>query len=156
MRNIGSIQESVPNVPSEDDYCDSQRFPGKKDSARYLSGGLDGKAQDSALQTHDAIEMTTHAQMMDGDDKGKINPIIFKRGVKHDCFYLVLNGKVSICSGREGFMMEKGIFNYMGEQCITNDDYVPDFSAKVIGKTRLLRVSKADYNAAKIKFQNII
>ena len=96
------------------------------------------------------------AESANNTDRNKINPIIFKRGVKHDFFYLVLNGKVSICSGREGFMMEKGIFNFMGEQCITNEDYVPDFSAKVIGKTRLLRVSKQDYNAAKIQFKNII
>ena len=85
-----------------------------------------------------------------------MDSIIFKRGQKADCFYLILNGQVSICSGREGFMMDKGIFNYMGEQCITNDDYVPDFSAKVVGKTRLLMITKQAYNESKIKLQNVI
>lgn len=156
MRSIGNIQESVPNVPTEDDYQDSQRFPGKKDSGREAITGLDNKPKASAFHTKDEIVKHAQGEFLDGHDKNKINSIIFKRGVKHDFFYLVLNGKVSICSGREGFMMEKGIFNFMGEQCITNDDYVPDFSAKVIGKTRLLRVSKQDYNAAKIQFKNII
>ena len=47
--------------------------------------------------------------------KNEIDPIIVKRFNKTDAFYLILNGKVSICSGREGFMIEKGIFNYIGE-----------------------------------------
>ena len=47
------------------------------------------------------------------------NPLLYQRGAPSDCFYLILNGRVSICSGKEGFQMERGIFHYMGEQCIT-------------------------------------
>jgi metal transporter CNNM len=71
-----------------------------------------------------------------------INPIIYTRGVPSDSFYLVLQGKVAICSGSEGFMIEQGAFTYMGIQCLTQDNYVPDFSAKVIGEAKLLRISK--------------
>ena len=77
-----------------------------------------------------------------------INPIIFIRGVAHDSFYLVLSGKVMICSGNEGFFLEQGPFNYMGIDCLTNDNYVPDFSAKILGKTKLLKITRIEYRKA--------
>jgi hypothetical protein len=43
-----------------------------------------------------------------------INPILYVRGVKSDAFYLILTGKVMICSGNEGFLLELNPFNYMG------------------------------------------
>lgn len=33
------------------------------------------------------------------------NPILYTRGVDSDSFHLILNGKVQICSGNEGFMI---------------------------------------------------
>lgn len=36
----------------------------------------------------------------------------------------------------------------MGMDCLTNDDYTPDFSAKIIGKTRLLKITRTDYRVA--------
>lgn len=77
-----------------------------------------------------------------------INPIIFIRGVSNDSFYLVLSGKVMICSGNEGFFLEQGPFNYMGIDCLTNDNYIPDFSAKVLGKTKLLKITREEYRKA--------
>jgi len=74
-----------------------------------------------------------------------INPILFIRGVPNESFYLILSGKVMICSGNEGFFLEQGAFNFMGVECLTNDKYVPDFSAKIIGKAKLLKVSREDY-----------
>jgi hypothetical protein len=35
-----------------------------------------------------------------------VNPIIFVRGVPTDSFYMILSGKVMICSGNEGFLLE--------------------------------------------------
>ena len=35
-----------------------------------------------------------------------VNPILFVRGVQTDSFYLILSGKVMICSGNEGFLLE--------------------------------------------------
>lgn len=74
-----------------------------------------------------------------------INPVIYIRGVPTDCFYLILTGKVMICSGNEGFFLEQGAFNFMGVEALTNDKYVPDFSAKIIGKAKLLKITRADY-----------
>lgn len=62
-----------------------------------------------------------------------VNPILYMRGVENDSFYLILSGKVMICSGNEGFMLEQGPFNYMGIECLLKDHYKPDFSAKVVG-----------------------
>jgi len=53
-----------------------------------------------------------------------------------------------ICSGNEGFMLEQGAFNFMGIECLTNDYYKPDFSAKIIGKAKLLRITREDYRKA--------
>ena len=50
-----------------------------------------------------------------------------------------------ICSGNEGFFLEQGAFNYMGVEAITNDHFIPDFSAKIIGKAKLLKISRDDY-----------
>ena len=74
-----------------------------------------------------------------------INPVIYVRGVRNDSFYLILSGKVMICSGHEGFFLEQGAFNYMGVDCLLNDSYVPDFSAKVIGKVKLMKICREDY-----------
>jgi hypothetical protein len=98
--------------------------------------------------------MEDEGMTMRGDDEDllqreelddMINPIIFIRGVKNDCFYLILSGKVMICSGNEGFFLEQGAFNFMGVDCLTNDAYVPDFSAKIIGKAKLLKINRTDY-----------
>jgi hypothetical protein len=35
-----------------------------------------------------------------------INPILYVRGCPNDSFYLILSGKVMICSGNEGFLLE--------------------------------------------------
>ena len=83
-----------------------------------------------------------------------INPIIYTRGVYNENFYLILDGKVSVCSGNEGFLLEQGPFNYMGTECLTNDYYKPDFSAKVIGKAKLLKVSRVAYRKALSKYSN--
>ena len=75
----------------------------------------------------------------------RINPILYVRGVPTDSFYLILKGKVSITSGNEQFILEQGAFNYMGVDSLTNDYYIPDFNAKVIGKTKLLQIKREDY-----------
>ncbi len=66
------------------------------------------------------------------DNHQVFNPILYTRGVESDAFYLILSGKVMVCSGNEGFMITQTAFNTLGAEALTNDDYVPDFSAKVI------------------------
>ena len=77
-----------------------------------------------------------------------INPIIYTRGVSTNLFTFIISGKIMVCSGNEGFYIELGNFNYMGSECLTNDNYIPDFSAKVIGNAKLLQISREDYRQA--------
>ena len=74
-----------------------------------------------------------------------LNPILYTRGLESDCFYLILSGKVMICSGNEEFTISQTSFNYMGMKALQNDDYRPDFSAKVIENARLLKVTRKQY-----------
>jgi CRP-like cAMP-binding protein len=92
---------------------------------------------------NDDDDLLNNAEMDD-----RINPILYIRGVPNDAFYLLLSGKVMICSGNEGFFLEQGPFNYMGVDGLTNDNYVPDFSAKVLGKTKLLKITRTEYRKA--------
>ena len=93
--------------------------------------------------------------MQDKELESMLNPILYHRGLPSNKFYLIISGKVSICSGNEGFFMEKGAFNFMGEQSLSNPTYVPDFSAKVLGKARLLQITREDYLNANLRLINI-
>ena len=71
------------------------------------------------------------------------------RNVPSDSFFLILQGNVVVCSGQEGFMIKLGPFNYLGVESLTSPDketYLPDFSAKVINKARLLRIRRSTFN----------
>ncbi len=90
----------------------------------------------------------------DGHDAEHIfNPILFTRGIESDCFYLILSGKVTVCSGNEGFMINQSAFNYLGADALTRDDYKPDFSAKVIDQARILKITRQSYRLAISKSQ---
>ena len=46
-------------------------------------------------------------------------------------------------------MIKLGPFNYLGVESLTSPDkdtYLPDFSAKVINKARLLRIRRSTFN----------
>ena len=65
--------------------------------------------------------------------------ILYKKGYHSDTFTLILRGTVLVCSGSESFMVELHSFNFLGMEALLNDNYVPDFSARVVGpNTRLL------------------
>lgn len=82
------------------------------------------------------------------EDGYVFNPILFTRGIETDAFYLILSGKVEVCSGNEGFMIMQSSFNYLGADSLIRDDYKPDFSAKVIDHARVLRITRSQYRKA--------
>lgn len=88
---------------------------------------------------------------MSEDFKNLLNPILYVRNVPSDCFYLILQGTVAVCSGKEGFMVKLGPFNYLGLGVLETGanfeapPFVPDYSAKVINKARILRIKLDDY-----------
>lgn len=65
----------------------------------------------SYIGNHDLLDNEELEQM--------INPVLYIRGIQSDCFYLILSGKVMVCSGNEGFLMEQVAFNFMGVECLT-------------------------------------
>lgn len=77
-----------------------------------------------------------------------VNPILYTRGVPSQDFYLILSGKVAVCSGNEGFMINMTSFDFLGSDALVNDEYKPDFSAKVINNARLLKISRLNYRKA--------
>ena len=82
-----------------------------------------------------------------------VTPILYIRNVPSSDFYLILQGTVVVCSGQEGFMVELGPFNFLGVEALLQEDYKPDFSAKVINKARLLKITREEYvsNVSSIK-----
>lgn len=45
-------------------------------------------------------------------------------------------------SGKDEFYSEVGSFGVLGSRGLFSDDYIPDFSAEVIGECRLLRITR--------------
>jgi hypothetical protein len=65
----------MESVPMEDEYDDSKRFPGKIDHSKL-----------------DQPENYDSGMKEDNLAFDKIDSIIFRRGKKSDCFYLILSG----------------------------------------------------------------
>ena len=73
------------------------------------------------------------------------NEKLFVRNAQADTFYLVLRGKVTIISGKEGFELEVGSFTSIGSKALLEEDYRPDFSAKIVDEAKLLKITRAIY-----------
>lgn len=83
-----------------------------------------------------------------------LNPILYVRNIPSEFFFLILSGTVVVCSGQEGFFIELGPFNYLGIDALVKpaQEYLPDFSAKVINKARLLKITRDQYQKMLQKF----
>lgn len=73
---------------------------------------------------------------------------LYERNVPSPYFTLILQGKVEIQSGIEGFRSEGGPFTYMGINALTGDNFVPDFTAKILVNAQLLRIKRKQYEDA--------
>ena len=82
------------------------------------------------------------------DNQNVFNPVLYTRGIDSDAFHLILSGKVQVTSGNEGFVITQSSFNYLGQDALVRDDYRPDFSAKVIGQARILKITRMQYRLA--------
>lgn len=101
----------------------------------------------SSVSEGDDVDLLTNNEELDS----LMNPVLLHRGIRSEHFFLIVQGRVCICSGNEGFIVEKGTFEYFGEESITDRSYLPDYSAKVLGHTKLLRISREDYQKARLK-----
>lgn len=50
-----------------------------------------------------------------------------------------------VCSGSEGFFVKMGSYDYLGLNALVNEDYKPDFSAKVMNNAKLLKIRFDQY-----------
>ena len=88
-------------------------------------------------------EETEEAMTVQHPGTDASSPLLYMRGVKSDCFYLILQGSVQVLSGNEGFQVNQSAFHFLGQECLLMDSYVPDFSAKAIGpRTKLLKIMR--------------
>ncbi|GAM25998.1 hypothetical protein SAMD00019534_091730 [Acytostelium subglobosum LB1] len=89
------------------------------------------------------------AMVVEYDKPKKGDQFIYKRGVSDTFFTIVLQGKLEIKSGGEGFVSEGGPFSTLGINALKEDQFIPDFSARVTSANiQLLRINKPAYDAA--------
>ena len=75
-----------------------------KDPEKALVAG--NEIQENSLEADEKVAETLR------------NPILYTRGLESDSFYLILSGKVEICSGNEEFRISQTSFNYMGMKAL--------------------------------------
>lgn len=86
-------------------------------------------------------------------DHDKDTPL-YSKGEASDDFYLILQGKVIVESGSEGFLVQLSTFSYFGLDSLLNDQYIPDFTARVAKYARLLKIKRIDYMRAIASVEN--
>jgi len=147
-QNDGELTEAVdsenillkPKIDAE-----ISNFVGLNNSLANDKSEDDEIAEEQAFVDPAIIEEETD---LNEDDDYVFNPILYTRSIESDAFYLILSGKVEVCSGNEGFMIMQSSFNYLGADALIRDDYKPDFSAKVINAARILRITRTQYRKA--------
>ncbi|MEW5319026.1 MAG: hypothetical protein WDW38_010202 [Sanguina aurantia] len=78
---------------------------------------------------------------------------LYERGVASPYFTLILQGKVLIRTGAEGFELDVGAWSHLGNKALTTEQYAPDFDAAAVPPYRLLRIHRASYLAATLQRQ---
>mmetsp|Transcript_47293 Transcript_47293/g.34578 ORF Transcript_47293/g.34578 Transcript_47293/m.34578 type:complete len:132 (+) Transcript_47293:1174-1569(+) len=121
--------------------------------------GRQSKVEQSNGRKHEDLEKFAQMEEIEVEVDEAFDAVlrntIYKKGEQSDEFYLILKGKILVCSGQEGFFIELSSFNFLGSEALTNDRYAPDFSAKAIEKTRLIRIKRLDYRKALFAVKNI-
>ena len=73
---------------------------------------------------------------------------LYTRGVPSTAFTLVLQGRVKVRAGTEGFESDLGPWSVLAAKALYDPAYVPDFDAVVYAPARVLRIDAAAYRAA--------
>ncbi len=59
----------------------------------------------------------------------QVSQVLVSKGKASDEFFLVLQGKVEVVSGSEGFTVQLSTFSYFGLDALLTDNFNPDFTA---------------------------
>lgn len=71
---------------------------------------------------------------------------IYSRGVPTKNAFLIINGRLEISAGTDGFKSEAGPWTILGTKALTDDLFAPDFTARVVERpARLLRIPRRIY-----------
>ena len=75
----------------------------------------------------------------------KLSKYLYVKGEISQNFYLILHGKVELTMGRDKLFSEYGSYNVLGTLALREAIYAPDFTAKVTGRCKLLKIKRKDY-----------
>ena len=70
---------------------------------------------------------------------------LYRRGQQCGHCTVVLQGRLHIFCGEEGFESDRGPWTVLGAQSLQDEHYVADFSATPMERSRVLQISYADY-----------
>ena len=74
--------------------------------------------------------------------------LLFARGEPCPCCTVVLQGRLHIVCGEEGFESDRGPWTVLGAQSLRDPHHLADFTAVPMERTRMLQISHADYAQA--------
>jgi len=82
-----------------------------------------------------------------GQNAGEEKAMVYKRGKKETWCTVLLNGKMMIQAGRDGFRSEAGAWSVLAAECLVQEEgaYISDFTAYVAENTRCIRISCTEY-----------
>lgn len=86
-----------------------------------------------------------HSSVTEVTRKEDQETFIYQRDVPSSFFTLILNGKIEVISGTDEFKSENGPWSFLGVRALTDPEFCPDFSARVLSNTRILRISRNDF-----------
>ena len=72
---------------------------------------------------------------------------VYVRGVPTSQCCLLLHGRLQIRAGHEGFFSEVGPWTTLGLSALTDPNYRPDFTARVLEPARILVITRSDLQA---------
>jgi len=100
----------------------------------------------SVSDVHDRIRQTPQGVETPADEDW-----IYWKGRPSDKFTLVLQGRIGMHLGQEGFRSEVGAFSVMGRGALKRQEFHPDFDAFLVTpKVRLLVISKRHFEEASV------
>lgn len=103
----------------------------------------------SQVALQDLLAIST-VETVDPDvDAERASP--FTLGSSCERCTVVLQGRLHIVCGPEGFESDRGPWTVLGAPAMRRHDYRADFSARVMETSRLLQISRADYDEALAK-----
>ena len=76
---------------------------------------------------------------------------VYVRGVPTSQCCLLLHGRLQIRAGLEGFLSEVGPWTTLGLSALTDPNYRPDFTARMLEPARILVITRSDLQAVQGK-----